>query len=29
MDRVDEIRLIQYPVLLRAGTRLFTHDKRR
>jgi dihydrofolate reductase len=29
MDHVDEIRLIQYPVLLGGGTRLFGEDKRR
>jgi dihydrofolate reductase len=29
MDHVDEIRLIQYPVLLGRGTRLFGEDTRR
>lgn len=29
MDQVDEIRLIQYPVLLGGGTRLFGNDDRR
>ena len=29
MDQIDEIRLIQYPVLLGGGTRLFNRDARR